>query len=195
MRDNALYFPYISVPDNRWTIKILLYWDKLLSIVPMDYIEEPEQLDPFMRLLVQEQLVEQIFPANYLHMIKDFEKCFINLIRCRARYLKQPRYRMDPVQHEKFAPRYRIHTEKMGQIPEFLIEEGLAIRAEGSWYNVNEKVANIFMSYLASCLGALEEINAAPVTNQANCFRLFGNNQPFKKANSITHGEARDIIC
>lgn len=63
MRNNALYFPYISVPDEKWTIKTLLYWDKLSSIVPMDYIGEPEQLSPFMRELVHGNLVEQIFPA------------------------------------------------------------------------------------------------------------------------------------
>ncbi|RBI68912.1 hypothetical protein DQ400_06020 [Vreelandella sulfidaeris] len=85
MRDNALYFPYISVPKDRWTIKTLLYWDKLSSIVPMDHIDNPQQLTPFMQELVQEELVEQVFPAHHLYEIPDFEKCFIKLIEHRIK--------------------------------------------------------------------------------------------------------------
>ena len=40
-RSNALYFPSISIPENKWTIKTLLYWDKLAAIVPLNHIEEP----------------------------------------------------------------------------------------------------------------------------------------------------------
>ncbi|WP_256956848.1 hypothetical protein [Vibrio diabolicus] len=44
MNDNALYFPYISVPNEKWTLKTLLYWDKLASIVPMEHMGNPEKL-------------------------------------------------------------------------------------------------------------------------------------------------------
>ena len=80
MRNNALYFPYISIPNERWTIKTLLYWDKLSSIVPMEYIDRPESLDDFMRRLVQAGMVEQLFPAQYLRHINEFETLFMELV-------------------------------------------------------------------------------------------------------------------
>lgn len=195
MRDNALYFPYISVPDNRWTIKTLLYWDKLSSIVPMDYIDEPEQLRPFMQQLVQEELVEQVIPAHHIYRIEAFEECFIQYIKPRVASLRYTQNKKAVLHNEKLNPQSRIHAEKLGQIPEFLIEEGLATRINWGWYEVDSRIANIFMAYLASCLGALEEINAAPVTNQVRFSRMFGGlNQPHKRVNSKHHDKARDVI-
>ena len=190
MRDNSLYFPYISVPNDKWTIKTLLYWDKLSSIVPMDHIDNPQQLTPFMQNLVQEELVQQVFPAYYLYEIPDFEKCFIKLIEHRLN-----RARRTNNQKAKIHPRSTIHAEKLGEIPEFLIENGLANRLNWAWYEVESWVANLFMAYLASCLGALEQVNAAPVTNQASFSRMFGNLNPqFKRANAVHHNKARDVI-
>ena len=195
MRDNALYFPYISVPNDKWTIKALLYWDKLSSIVPMDHIDNPQQLTPFMQELVQEELVQQVFPAHYLYEIPDFEKCFINLIGRRLKKSEKSFYKKTKIHTEKVYPRSTIHAEKLGEIPEFLIENGLAKKLNWAWYEVESWAADLFMAYLASCLGALEEVNAAPVTNQTSFSRMFGNLTPrFKRANSVHHNKARDVI-
>lgn len=195
MRDNALYFPYISVPKDRWTIKTLLYWDKLSSIVPMDHIDNPQQLTPFMQTLVQEELVQQVFPAHYLYEIPDFENCFIELINHRITRMQKIPSQKARIHTEKIHPRSTIHAEKLGEIPEFLIENGLAERVNWAWYEVETWVANLFMAYLASCLGSLDRINAAPVTNQAAFSRMFGNLTPrFRKANATHHNKARDVI-
>ena len=201
MRDNALYFPYISVPNVDWTIKTLFYWDKLSSIVPMDHIDAPEQFSPFMLSLVQEDLVEQIFPARYLNQIPDFEKCFIKLIRYRLTRYRQLKSQDLSVcgsrGHSKKTAHQTsiIHAEKLGEIPEFLIEVGLAKRLGGAWYEVNSWAANLFMAYLASCLGALGQINAAPVTNKTLFLGMFGNLTPrYKVARSKHHSKARDVI-
>ena len=111
MRDNALYFPYISVPNDRWTIKTLLYWDRLSSIVPMDHIDSPEQFSPFMHSLVQENLVEQVFPAHHLFEIPDFERCFIKLITGRFKILRRPSSFRSSIYSEKLAPRSQIYAE------------------------------------------------------------------------------------
>jgi hypothetical protein len=115
MRNNALYFPYISVPNERWTIKTLLYWDKLSSIVPMEYIDRPEALDDFMRRLVEAGMVEQLFPAQYLQHINEFEKLFVELVD-----RQMGRTHVSPTKHE--VRRIRIHVEKLGNIPEYLLE-------------------------------------------------------------------------
>ncbi|WP_149333831.1 DUF6236 family protein [Halopseudomonas laoshanensis] len=195
MRDNALYFPYISVPNDRWTIKTLLYWDKLSSIVPMDHIDNPEQLTPFMQSLVQEGLVQQVFPAHYLYEIPDFEKCFIELIEHRVKRRQTAPLQRAQRHTEKTQPRSTIHAEKLGEIPEFLIKNGLAKRVNWAWYEVESWVANLFMAYLASCLGALAHVNAAPVTNQTTFSRMFGNSSLRSSGESAAHhNKARDVI-
>lgn len=141
MRNNALYFPYISIPENSWTIKSLLYWDKLSSIVPMDHIDRPEQLSGFMRALLERDLVEQVFPSNYLYEIPEFESSFIRYLQPKVR-----RYRENPIRtfslsgrvhQEKLVPRANLHVEKLGHLPDFLIQEGLARRIDGAWFEMD----------------------------------------------------------
>lgn len=190
MRDNALYFPYISVPNDAWTSSALLYWDRLFSIVPMDHIEEPEQLSSFMRDLVRERLVEQVFPSQYLYMIPEFSVRFEELIRARAR--RTERFRPASIPSE---PRARIHMEKMGDIPAMLTELGLATALDRRWDAVDENIANLFMAYLAACLGALPEVNAAPVTHQAKYLAVFGNSdRQYSRVNPIHREKARQVM-
>jgi|GEM_PF-506684 hypothetical protein len=191
MRDNALYFPYISLPNIDWTVKSLLYWDKLSSIVPMEYIDRPDQLSPFMRELVEGGLVEQIFPTHYLYRIKQFEQCFIGLIERKAKVLAAKQ----SGDLKLIKPRTRIHMEKLGNIPEFLMEQGLAERVNLFWYDIDTRIANIFMAYLASCLGAVPEVNAAPVTNLSMYSSIFGYlNHSYRRDNAIHHDKARQVV-
>ncbi|MFM0132771.1 hypothetical protein [Paraburkholderia sediminicola] len=188
MRNNALYFPYISVPNERWTIKTLLYWDKLSSIVPMEYIDRPELLDDFMRRLVQAGMVEQVFPAQYLRYINEFEKLFVELVdrQMRGKHAL-------PKKHD--VRRMRIHVEKLGNIPEYLLDRGLATRVNYAWYDVDEPVANLFMAYLASCLGSIPEIDAAPVTNRLAFANLFGvRNRPQTDKHMLHRQKAREVV-
>jgi len=87
MSSKALYYPYINLPKKEWTFKTLLYWDSMLSIVPSSYIQNPNNLDPFMLDLVREGLVEQIFPIDFLHKINNYDEIFINFIE--NKYLKR----------------------------------------------------------------------------------------------------------
>lgn len=195
MKTNALYFPYISVPNDGWTIKTLLYWDKLSSIVPMEFIDNPDLLGPFMQRLVQEELVEQIIPAQHLYKVEDFDKCFINLVEQNIDEYRSSPNQTARVHSEKLASPVEIHAEKMGQIPDFLVQEGIASRSRYGWYEMNKKVANIFMAYVASCLGAIDEINASAVTNSAQYSRMFDDlNMPHKRENAVHHSKARDVI-
>lgn len=196
MRDNALYFPYISLPNEQWTVKTLLYWDKLSSIVPMDHIEHPEQFSPFMQQLVQEGLVEQVFPAHHLYQIEAFEECFVNLIKHRVKRWQRRLGNLTKIHNEKLTGTSLIHAEKMAGITDYLIEVGLAFRTDNwAWFKVDTRVANIFMAYLSACLGAVDEINAAPVTNQLRFASIMGNSS-FSRARykSIHHYKARDVI-
>ncbi|MBM4928307.1 hypothetical protein HYO35_22425 [Vibrio parahaemolyticus] len=192
MRKNALYFPYISVPNNQWTIKTLLYWDRLSSIVPMDYLHNPDALDPFMRSLVYEGLVEQVVPANHLYQIPRFEQSFIDFIEKRQPVLQRGSFsdQRGRIHHEKLGS--TIHAEKLGEIPNYLIETGLAIESDSyGWYLVDKRVAKWFMAYLATCLGALDDVDAAPVTNQVGFASLIS---PQIYRNNKHKNKARDVV-
>lgn len=161
MRSNALYFPYIALPQDSWTTKALLYWDKLSSIVPMDHLDRPEQMSEFMRTLLAEGLVEPVIPAQFIHSVERFDASFIELIENRLR-----RNHRSGSNDDTPLRTTRLHVEKLGEIPRFLVQSGLARQIDWAWYDVETTIANQFMSYLAACLGAIPAVNATPVTDR-----------------------------
>jgi len=155
MTSNALYFPYINVPDDDWTMRVLLYWDKLSSIVPTEFTSNPDQLRPHMRDLVSSGLVEKIHPASYIYMVEDFEGLFIKYVEKRLPRMKYTLHRKQPD---------RIHVEKLHGLADWLVEKDLGARVDYSWLEVEHWVAKAFMTYLATILGAIREVNATPIT-------------------------------
>ncbi|MCA7982095.1 DUF6236 family protein [Burkholderia cepacia] len=188
MRANALYFPYITLPDDAWTVKSLLYWDKLSSIVPMDHMRRPEQMNGFMRELLSEGLVEPVIPAAYIRRLERFDDSFITLIEHRLKWLR-PR----PPEHPSRHTSTRIHAEKLGEIPRFLVEVGLAKEVDWPWYDVETTTATMFMSYLAACLGAIPEVNATPVTNKMT-FAAGLLARPRSSARDLHRQKAREVV-
>jgi hypothetical protein len=80
MADNLLYFPYINLPDSPWTMRTLLYYNTVSAIVPNDFIYDNNKFDPFMRTLVQENLVIPLDPTRVLQRIWELEEPFIQFI-------------------------------------------------------------------------------------------------------------------
>ena len=62
--NNLLYYPYINLPNTDWAIRALLYYDNISSIVPTQYFYEPEQYEPFMREVIQNELIHPINPMR-----------------------------------------------------------------------------------------------------------------------------------
>ena len=174
MRDNAIFFPYINVPSNAWFFRVLLYWDKVSSIIPYDHIFNPDLLTPYMRDLVVAELVEQISPGGYIHNIPHFEEAFLNYICNQINFKKYRRHKNLLLKNP-----FSIHIEKMGNIAEELIDLGLAKHDHYPWFLVEDWVANAFMCYLATSLGNLGEINASPVTNNLENSKLLRINKNF----------------
>lgn len=184
MRSKAIYFPYISVPESEWTFKTLLYWEKLSSIVPLDFIENPNKLESFMNELVREGLVDQIIPSDHIWKIPNFEGPFIEYIESKLN--KSPFHRQfgNSFFNNSFRRTSQIHMEKLGNLPDFLIRERLARQISHSWFEVENWVAEPFMAYLSSVLGMLEEIDAAPVTQNVHLsryYQAFGNTDKYNK--------------
>jgi hypothetical protein len=65
MNSQLLYFPYISVPDDAWFTRVLLYWDKVGSIVPAPYAEAPAALSSYMQQLLRAELVSPVIPEEH----------------------------------------------------------------------------------------------------------------------------------
>lgn len=191
MRNNALYFPFISVPDSKWVIKTLLYWDRLASIVPTDFIDNPGLHSPFMQSLVTEGLVDQIFPGAHLFQINDFEDIFINYIEQKLRQRRKGRLFQLITQGKIYSKRVPVHIEKMGNLAPWLEQNNLARKMDYSWYEVEDWVAAPFMAYLANVLGSLEEVNAAPVTDSVNLSRYY---QVFSKGRQNQSAIPREYI-
>jgi len=159
MKRNVIYFPYIRVPQNEWFTRVLLYWDQIASIVPMDYVDDPSKLGKYMYNLVQESLVKQVIPAKYVYSIPNFTEAFVN-------YVDSPNYPVPlGIIGRKNLSTFRVHMEKLGSIGDELCQRGLARAEDWRWYNIEAYTANQFMAYLAACLGKLLAIESQPITD------------------------------
>ncbi len=164
MRTKALYFPYINLPNDSWLYLMLLYWDQLSSIVPSEYLHDPEKLSPHMTTLMRAGLVNPLTPTTYIPDMKHFGKPFVDFVQHRVR----KRYLRNSVTTQKTL----IHIEKLGPVADELVRLELARPTTYPWYEMDHWVANAFMSYLASVLGSLPNVESAPVTNDESCFHL-----------------------
>ncbi len=174
--DNALYFPFISVPENTWFTRVLLYWDQVSSIIPFEFVERPDQLTKYTRELLTNELLVQIHPADYIGGTPRFKDAFL-------KYLGSLTISELNKRRKAFLmfSRSRIHVEKMQEISEYLIHEGLAREVDWSWFDVEKKTANEFMIYLAILLGQHKEIRSTPVTDTVsnlNPFLLASHSKP-----------------
>ncbi len=167
-RPNALYYPYINVPENDWFIRVLLYWDNVCSIVPMDYSYNRSKLKPFMIELLDAELVKPVLPLHYVNRIDNFIE---NFIIHSEKFLEKKH--SDNIE---YTPTHftKIHIEKLGHLGNELCKMGLAQESNYPWYLVESSLANDFMLYLASLLSELPQINSRPITDSIN--ELPGNN-------------------
>jgi hypothetical protein len=159
MSDQLLYYPYINLPNNSWTIKSILYWDQVGIITPQQFIEYPERYDENTRALIQSGLVQQIFPTDYTYRVENFEQGFLRLFQRSLINLENRRWRFDIGDHT------RIHIEKFGRrLMERLVELGVAEILNDEWYLVERLIADKIMLYLATFIAKLG--NFTPATDK-----------------------------
>lgn len=170
MPSNALYYPYIRVPENAWFTRVLLYWDRVGAIVPYDYIEDPDQLGPYMLSLVREGLVEQVIPGMYLSRVENFTNAFLEYTD--AKYGSEGNtYQSDwSTIHSEKLTGSSVHMEKLHDLGEKLCERGMAKKDKSNpyspWFQMEPRIANDFMAYLAGVLGQMhDDVSFSPITN------------------------------
>lgn len=179
---NLLYYPYINVPRTDWTLRTLLYYDNIGSIVPQEFFYEPERnYDEFMLELVRSELVTPINPLDVLHNPWESTRPFIELIQDNEKKLKKAQKRFigghrGSIHGDKFS-KANIHSDKFDQEIFYQLEQlGLAESDEGRWYSVEKKTANNLMNFLATLISAKTE--RLPTTDYV---RPFYNRSSFKK--------------
>lgn len=157
MKKEAIYYPTIDVPDDKWFSKVLLYWDKVKSIAPREYQKNRSKLGDYTNGLIEQDLVDLITPGGYVYNLSNFTENFL-------KYVDYSNY------SKKFdienTGTFQVHTAKLGGLGEKLSERGLAKKQSERWYNVEVNTANMFMAYLATCIGGLPDIEATPITNE-----------------------------
>lgn len=176
MKANALFYPYINVPESTWISQQLLYLDRLGSIVPSDYIYKPESLTPYMRDLVSSELVQQILPMNYVPYNSEFELNFIKLIKDKGIDKK-----IDNI-NSKNIRFFEIHIEKFGDNLKYELQlMGLLKEHRYPWYHVEIETGILLMTYIASVIGMSDDLSMTPITNDVDFL------QPFLEINEKTN--------
>ena len=174
-----LYYPYINLPKTDWTLRTLLYYNTVGSIVPQDYFYAPEtNYDSFMLELVREELVIPINPLEVLDRPWDVTRPFLELIERNPDLLEisQSDFRIGNnglLNSQKFIGGFNradkfdgalIHADKFDDNVFYSLQElGLAERTKGSWYLVEKNTANSLMYFLATIVG--EKTNRIPTTD------------------------------
>jgi len=180
MTDKLLYYPYINVPNNVWSIRSMLYWDSVSAIVPPIYRDNPSRFEQEMYQMVVEGLVKQVFPFEYISQIPNFDNAFLELINSQRHNIDKKR------QYFQQGGKTLLHTQKFGSdILQKLVDLGIAKRDRDSWewYHVEITTANIFMKYLATAISIAG--NFTPATDKIDKIRL-----PYSKKLSIVGGRS-----
>lgn len=172
MSNNALYFPYINCPKSDWFNRVLLYWDSVQSIVPEEVLRGSGNLSNHMSKLISSGLVQTIDPSQYVAMDQNFFQRFI-------RYLEEKTPQMRRTMFERIHRSKMIsspvHIGKMGlELVDFLTDRQLARQDNGSWIQVEPRIASAYMTYLACHLSKIPEISATAVTPDPQSFNLLG---------------------
>lgn len=147
MSDRVLYFPYINLPNNQWTIQSLLYWDEIGTIVPQSYIEKPEELSDSMNRLIRAGLVKQVFPSNEDYDMNSFNDTFLDLLTLSNYGFRKRRNDFNNGAFEL------VHVEKFNRkLFKRLETYKLAKRKDSDWYYVETDTSNALLLYLATVL-------------------------------------------
>ena len=166
--ENLLYYPYINIPKNDWAARVLLYYERIGSIVPQRYLYG--EFDPYMKELVENRLVEPINPIVVLEHPWDVARPFIDYLRRNEFNIEKRRkasygHSKSRTGTSSYRGTTKIHADKFdSQVFYELEQAGLAHKLDGEWYLVERTTANELMIYLASVIG--HKIQFLPTTDR-----------------------------
>jgi hypothetical protein len=143
--DGVIYYPYIRVPASAWFSRAVLYWDSVATIVPDQWIADPDKLGPYTRELVQLGVVTQLLPS------------YADLISLGNRFAEY----INHLVPEELAKRRRdfaagvtesIHSDKGVAEAFYGLEDQHLCSPAGQWWRVERATAADYMAALALAL-------------------------------------------
>jgi hypothetical protein len=183
--DKVLYFPHIRVPDNEWFTRALLYWDEVGTIVPPGPPHEVREiLGEHTIALMNAGLVSEVKASSAL-MVPRFDEAFIELVET------DPAIPRSSVTEAPWKP-FQVYATKPGnQIAHYLESRGLLRRTGTSWLEVEERTADLLMTYLACTLAASQPVLMTPVTDRAESLAVLASDPaaPHAPATSVSQLE------
>jgi hypothetical protein len=183
--EKVLYYPYINLPDNKWTIRTILYWDKVGSIIPESYGKQ-ENFSPFTYNLLNQGLIERVNPHEIWN-VSNYEESLIEAITKGDMFIEKSRMNFLAGDFVK------IHFEKFHyRVFEKIIELGIAQKVNPTeWYIVESNAAKLMMTFLATILSI--EKGYQPTTDTKSNLDIAFNKVESDKYLSKFH-KAHDLI-
>lgn len=166
IKNNLLYYPYINLPENTWLTRMLLYYDQIGTITPLDYLDHPNHFMPYTLELIKENLVIQVFPSQYVNGIEGFAESFMEYIESLGDNIISRRRSFRKQEAPFYPNRVKIHVSKMEPLCDYLVKKRLAQKVDDKWYDVENSTALDFMSYLAAMIGQVDEAGFIPITDE-----------------------------
>lgn len=153
--NNLLYYPHIDLPRTEWTLRTLLYYDNIGSIVPQEYFFNPDRHDPFMRDLMQTGLVTAIDPISELDNPERSTEPFLQHINNNRDKLEKATRRFSMEQENSPHKLARIHSDKFHDSVFYGLKQlGLAQDSNNGWCLVDRKIGYELMLFLATIVAA-----------------------------------------
>lgn len=175
-----LYYPTILVPSS-WLKWAVLYWDKVSSIVPESWEDNPvlgnrQDRDCYnaMNYLWREEGLFEPTRPGFSHE-KGFENIRVTmrahekLIDELEMFLKDPKFMSSINKDWKRYPMHRIHQDKLSRRAlDVLRKLGLVERdkQDSNWFFAEEKVSLLYMALLAKNLADLDIDYTVSSTNR-----------------------------
>jgi hypothetical protein len=185
--DNLLYFPYINLPKSNWSIRTLLYYDTISTIVPEEYNSEPKQYEPFMAELIKNRLVIPVNPNHVLHRPYELADSFLNYMVSGTVNLEKRRKGFKIAGGRKgivneYSELPKIHNGKFdNNLFNGLRDLGLAERLSKDFYLVEKKTADELMTYLASIISIKLKLLPSTDTLKRKAFKATNLKNKFVK--------------
>ena len=164
----ALYYPYIEIENESWLKNAVLYWDKISTIVP-DSINKPYKTRTAKELYDAGALI----PLRVKSSMEEIKLLTIDV----GKFLSSPEAgellytrglsSRNSVDNDLTSNPLRmssLHLEKLSdEVKHMIKNSGMLSQQRGSWYEVDPKFAEFYMTLLARKLS--ERVGAGLLTD------------------------------
>jgi hypothetical protein len=178
MADGVLYFPMIRPPENAWFARVLLYWDKVGTIMPEQYSDDRGFLGPYTSALREKGLLTVVPPSESVWKsgANNYLTAFLELVDSDPFGVRRA-----PAAQREWV---NVHVDKTGvELAGLLQERELAKGYEGdefavggylaAWVVVERRTAELLMAFLASIVGNDPDVAMDPITDSEAAMAAF----------------------